>query len=160
MKSELQNGKWSEWISNIGNPNSDVPLGYTGSLDVHCEVRFANGFIGEGGFEIQKWSWKHEGVQFGYYIKEYRYWIPDTETQAEPKTEKEKDMNTWTDKDEEELNKLMVKKMLIESENKKKLESVVLDIHYYNITAGELTSEMIEHADELIESLQPYRKQK
>jgi hypothetical protein len=156
MKSELQNGKWSEWFSNIGNKDSYRPLGYEGSLETPCEVLFRDGDINTK--PVAEWFW--DDFRTGCAIKEYRYWIPDTQTEPNTESEKERDMGIWTDKDEEELNKLMVKKMLIESENKKKLESVVLDIHYYNITAGELTSEMIEHADEIIESLQPYRKQK
>ena len=69
-------------------------------------------------------------------------------------------MNTWTDKEEEELNKLMVKKVIIDSNNKEKLEKVASSIHRYNITEEELAYEMMDHADELIDALQPYRKQK
>jgi hypothetical protein len=111
---------------------------------------------------IEEWFWYDYGHD--WHITKYRYWIPDTETQTEiktePKTEKEKYMNTWTDKDEEELNKLMVKKMIIDSNNKEKLEKVASSIHCYNITEEELAYEMMDHADELIDALQPYRKQK
>ena len=158
MQEEPQNGKWSEWISNEGNTVDESPLGFIGSREAPCLVKYRDSKISSG--LVKQYAFSMMLIDSD--IMKYRYWIPDTQTQTEDSidTEKEKDMDIWTDKDEEELNKLMVKKMLIESENKKKLESVVSSIHCYNITVGELTSEMITYADELIEALQPYRKQK
>ena len=158
MREELKNGKWSEWISNEGN-RTGTPLGYCGDRDALCEVVFQNG-KSDSTELINFWSWSLRGE---WAIMKYRYWIPDTETQTEPKTEteKEKDMNTWTDKDEEVLKELLAKKGKAEFENKAKLTGLMIKINHQSLyVESNKVDEMIKHADELIDALQPYRKQK
>jgi hypothetical protein len=108
---------------------------------------------------INRWSWSLRGE---WAIVKYRYWIPDTQTNpnTDALTEKEKDMNTWTDKDEEALKELLARKEKIEEGKRQKLEGAVSDIFWYNMDSSDLLRGMITHADELIEALEPYRKQK
>ena len=157
MSTELQDGEWSDWINNEGNKNTRSPLGYNGDNGVRCQLILRNGNYVEFGY-ILSWDWR-DRKEFQN-ITQYRYWIPDTETQTEPNTEKEKDMNTWTDKDEETLKELLAKKEKIEEGKRQKLEGAVSDIFWYNMDSSDLLRGMIIHADELIEALQPYRKQK
>jgi hypothetical protein len=161
MREELKNGKWSEWISNEGNPHSERPLGFIGAREEICEVIFRDGDTAKStvkGFDFSVMFLDSD-------IMKYRYWIPDTETQTEPKTEpkteKEKDMNTWTEKDEEVLKELLDKKGKAEFENKAKLTGLMIKINHQSLyVESNKVDEMIKHADELIDALQPYRKQK
>jgi hypothetical protein len=162
MSEELKNGKWSEWISNEGNSNRAYPLNYIGSHWVRCEVGFRDGVGNDDGL-IAYWNWSDIGV--GYSIVKYRYWIPDTETQTEPNTdtltEKDSYVNIWTDKDEEVLKELLAKKGKAEFENKAKLAGLLIKINHQSLYVESYKVDtMIEHADELIDALQPYRKQK
>ena len=158
MSEELQNGKWSEWISNKGTQDCDTPLGYSGDRNALCEVMFQN-YKSDSTEPINRWSWSLRGE---WAIVKYRYWIPDTQTNpnTDALTEKEKDMNTWTDKDEEALKELLARKEKIEEGKRQKLEGAVSDIFWYNMDSSDLLRGMITHADELIEALEPYRKQK
>jgi hypothetical protein len=157
MQEELtKQGKWSDWISNQGNIESGKPLNYEGCLETLCEVLFPDGTTHIE--PVSEWYWSDYGREWD--IKAYRYWIPDTETQTEPKTEKDLYVNIWTDKDEEVLKELLAKKGAYESKMKSKLKNVVSEIHFYNMDSSDLMDAVIEHADELIDALQPYRKQK
>jgi len=161
MREELKNGKWSEWISNVGNQDSQKPLSYEGCLETPCETLFRDGTTHTA--PASEWFWYDYGHD--WHITKYRYWIPDTETQAEPKTEpkteKEEDMNTWTDKDEEVLKELLAKKGKVEFENKAKLTGLMIKINHQSLyVESNKVDEMIKHADELIDALQPYRNQK
>jgi hypothetical protein len=153
---ELKNGKWSDWISNEGNPHSERPLGFIGTREEICEVIFRDGDTAKStvkGFDFSVMFLDSD-------IMKYRYRIPDTETPTEPKTEKEKGMNTWTDKDEEVLKELLAKKGAYESKMEGELRNVVSLIHFCNMDSHDLMDAVVEHADELIDALQPYRKQK
>jgi hypothetical protein len=157
MQEELKNGNWSEWISNQGNQDSQKPLNYEGCLETPCEVLFRDGTTNEG--LIYEWFWDDFGL--GCVIKKYRYWIPDTETQTKPSTEKEKDMDLWTDKDEEVLKELLAKKAKADFENKARLTGLMIKINHQSLyVESQKVDEMIANADELIAALQPYRKQK
>jgi hypothetical protein len=54
-------GKWSEWISNEWNTDNSRPLGYTGSLDVECEVVFNIDPFSSFVAELKWWRWQNEG---------------------------------------------------------------------------------------------------
>jgi hypothetical protein len=159
MQEGLQNGKWSEWISNEGNRDKYYPLGYKGEEDqVRCEVCFRGGSEKKSAC-IEDWDWSD--TDDGRSIAKYRFWIPDTETPTEPKTEKYSYVNIWTDKDEEALKELLAKKGRVEFENKAKLAGLMIKINHQSFYVESYKVDtMIEHADELIDALQPYRKQK
>jgi hypothetical protein len=161
MSEELKNGKWSEWISNEGNQDSQKPLNYEGCLETPCEVLFPDGTTHIE--PVSEWYWYDYGQE--WYIKKYRYWIPDTKTQTEPNTdtltEKDSDMNTWTSEDEKALKELLAKKGKADFENKAKLAGLLIKINHQSLYVESYKVDtMIEHADELIDALQPYRKQK
>jgi hypothetical protein len=82
MQEELngQKGRWSEWFSNIGNTNEDVPRGYKGILDCICEIQFAEGDR-VSTEPINTWHWNFTNSS-GNIVK-YRYWIPETEETTE-----------------------------------------------------------------------------
>jgi hypothetical protein len=96
MQKLTKQGKWSDWISNEGNTDPHRPLGYTGSLDVDCEVKFNidpfNSFVEK----ITWWRWQNEGnTTFSpfsgkRFISEYRYRIPE-EDETKPETTQTQD---------------------------------------------------------------------
>jgi hypothetical protein len=157
MREELKNGKWSEWISNEGNPHSERPLGFIGEREEICEVIFRDGDTAKSvvkGFDFSVMFLDSD-------IMKYRYWIPDTEAQTEPKTEEDLYVNIWTDKDEEVLKELLAKKGKVDFENKAKLTGLMIKINHQSLyVESNKVDEMMKHADELIDALQPYRKQK
>jgi hypothetical protein len=84
---EEKKGKWSEWFCNIGNTNNAVPLGYGGSLDVECEVKFTTDQLSTIVDKISEWAWTNMGNHVdGFFITEYRYWIPE-EDETKPETQ-------------------------------------------------------------------------
>jgi hypothetical protein len=155
MQEELQ-GKWSKWISNEGNQDSQAP-NINIAPDTPVQVIYKSSDADSG--TVDQFAWND---YYGRYcISLYRYWIPDTETQTEPKTEKDLYVNIWTDRDEEVLKELLAKKGKADFENKAKLAGLLIKINHQSFyVESNKVDEMIKHADELIDALQPYRKQK
>jgi hypothetical protein len=74
MQELTKQGKWSDWISNEGNESSNNPKGYSGDIDILCEVMFLDGTLCSDE-NIDFWSWLDTGDYVS--IVKYRYWIPE-----------------------------------------------------------------------------------
>jgi len=63
---------------------------------------------------------------------------------------------TWTTNDEQRLQEMLVRKQLFTSRTRAKLEEVVEQFFYSYMSANDIVDELIKHADDIRDALQPY----
>ncbi len=66
-------------------------------------------------------------------------------------------MSDWTDKDEEQLLLLQARKKQAEEQKFNRVQEIVEQFHFRNISQREVAEELIKRADEVIAALKPYK---
>lgn len=64
----------------------------------------------------------------------------------------------WTDKDEEQLLLLQARKKQAEEQKFNRVQEIVEQFHFRNISQREVAEELIKRADEVIAALKPYKE--
>jgi hypothetical protein len=143
----MEKGKWSQWISNVGNTDWDRPKDYNGRLDCVCEVEFGD-TARRCNDTISTWNWTcaiGEVLSVGVIVK-YRYWIPEEDT-------------SWTEEDQKELERLEQKRRNVTEAQDKALKEVLqsIEINSQQFIESRINSAK-HHAKQLIEALKPFVK--